>query len=96
MFRPDGVPIRAELAVTLKSSVTFKEEEKDKGGDACRRLWVVKNSDRLDLIAYQTLQDPGFWPQIAMLNGISDPLAFPGASDIGRTLVIPDYKELES
>ncbi|UWX72943.1 peptidoglycan-binding protein LysM [Burkholderia gladioli] len=90
MFLSSGVPVRAELSVTLKSVLTPEEDLRAQGYFNCRRLWQVTENDRLYLIAQRTLGDPGQWRLIAETNGIDDPLNFPRRRDIGRTLVIID------
>jgi hypothetical protein len=94
MFLTTGIPVRADLSVTFKSVVTKEEDAVFKGKEACRQFWPVKSGDRLDLIAYQTLKDPALWRQIATVNKILNPLAFPTKADIGRTIIIPDEKDL--
>jgi contractile injection system tube protein len=90
MFLETGIPVRAELGVTFKSVITTEEDTALRGNEACRKLWTVKSNDRLDLIAHKALKDPRAWRRIAAINDISDPLTFPTAADIGRTIVIPD------
>lgn len=90
MFLSTGVPVRAELAVTFKAALTWQEEAALEGKEACRKLWTVKDGDRLDIIAYTALNDASQWRKVAYANNISDPLAFPSDDDLGRLLVIPD------
>ncbi len=90
LFLSDGTPVRAELNVTFKALVTPEEYAKNMGMDACRKVWIVKSGDRLDLIANKALKDPALWRKIAEENNIDNPLAFPKDSDIGRILIIPD------
>jgi len=90
MFLSAGIPVRAKLTVTFKSVISKEEDAKFKGKEACRKLWIVKSGDRLDLVAYKTLKDPGQWRKIAEANGITNPLSFPTGDDIGKILVIPD------
>ncbi|UYC18437.1 hypothetical protein NRY95_11010 [Xanthomonas campestris pv. phormiicola] len=90
MFLSSGVPVRAELSVTFKSVLTPQEDQHAQGKFNCRRLWQVRENDRLYLIAQRTLGDPEQWRLIAAANGIDDPLNFPTRADIGRLLVIVD------
>jgi nucleoid-associated protein YgaU len=90
LFLSTGIPVRAELEVTFKALVTPEQDLKNKGMDACRKVWTVKSGDRLDLIANETLKDPALWRMIAKENNIDNPLSFPKNSDIGRMLIIPD------
>ncbi|MFM9327201.1 peptidoglycan-binding protein LysM [Paenibacillus mesotrionivorans] len=90
MFLENGVPVRSLLDVTFITNEPDKVVEDNKGLNACRKLWVVKSGDRLDLIAGEALKDPGAWRRIAELNKIANAIGFPGKNDVGRTLVIPD------
>lgn len=90
MFLPSGVPVRADLTVTVKEVLTDAQETRAQGLDNCRRLWTVKGSDRLDSIAYRALGDRSKWRLIADANGIYDPIGFPARRWIGVTIAIPD------
>lgn len=90
MFLDSGIPVRALLSVTFKSVVTKEEDARFKGKEACRKIWTVKSSDRLDLIAHKALKDSALWRRIADANNIVNPLAFPGDKDMGRMLIIDD------
>jgi len=90
MFLETGIPVRAELTFTFKSIATPQEYAEYMGIEACRKVWTVKSSDRLDLIAHRALKDAALWRKIADENNIDDPIAFPQTHDIGKTLVIPD------
>ncbi len=90
MFLENGTPVRSLLDITLISDKPQKQVELDQGKEACRKLWIVKSGDRLDLIASEALKDPLKWRTIATANGIINPFGFPDKNDFGRTLVIPD------
>ena len=90
MFLETGIPVRAELTFTFKSVATPQEYAEYMGIEACRKVWTVKSSDRLDLIAHRALKNAALWRKIADENNIDDPIAFPRTHDIGKTLVIPD------
>lgn len=90
MFLENGTPVRSILDVTFISEEDQRQIFKDMGLVACRKLWIVKSGDRLDLIANEALKDPLKWRKIAEANKIDNPLGFPNKNDIGRTLVIPD------
>ncbi|MCD4797489.1 MAG: hypothetical protein K8R19_00570 [Methanosarcinales archaeon] len=90
MFLETGIPVRAELTFTFKSVATPQEYAEYMGIEACRKVWTVKSSDRLDLIAHKALKNAALWRKIADENNIDDPIAFPQTHDIGKTLVIPD------
>lgn len=90
MFSSLGFPLRADVAVTFTEMASPNDYAEKAGLNACRKLWMVKTGDRLDIIAYATLRDPSQWRAIAEENDIEDPLAFPQAEDVGRRLAIPD------
>lgn len=90
MFLADGTPVRAELTVNFKTEESPEEKQQNRYPEACRKIWIVKGGDRLDLIAHRALKDPNLWRKIAEENDITDPLEFPTIDDIGRTLIIPD------
>lgn len=92
MFLSNGTPVRATVTITLKPSVTAKEILKMQGIEACRKVRIIKEGDRLDLIAAEELKDAHLWRNIAQTNNIRDPLKFPGHEDIGRILIIPDQE----
>jgi hypothetical protein len=77
MFLSDGTPVRSECTLKIRNVVdsTIDDKEaaavkKGRGGKTYR----VKQGDRLDLIAAKELGDASRWAEIAMLNGIDDPL----------------------
>jgi hypothetical protein len=90
MFLSSGIPVRATIEVTFKADMTPAEYSELNGKEQCRKLWVVKAGDRLDLIAYKALNDPSLWGLIARENNIENPLNFPDEKDFGRQLIIPD------
>ncbi len=90
MFLETGIPVRAEVTITLKRVESIEEALKQKGKEACRKLWIVKSGDRLDLVAHRALKDPSQWRKIATANNINAPLTFPTVEDVGITLTIPD------
>jgi ABC-type phosphate transport system ATPase subunit len=90
MFLQDGTPVRATVNITIVPTPMPQQIEKDLGRKACRKIWVVKSGDRLDLISNQVYKDPALWRKIANANNISNPLSFPTIDDVGTTLIIPD------
>jgi hypothetical protein len=90
LFLPNGTPVREELTVSFKSVMTKDEYLKCMGFEACRKTWLVKSGDRLDIIAEKELKNASLWRKIAQENHIDDPLLFPRKEDIGRRIIIPD------
>ena len=91
-FSPAGIPLRAEVSITIKQIRNFIEEKLYGNEGASRKFWTVKSGDRLDLIANDMYSDSTLWRPIAEANAISRPSEFPRPEDIGRTLVIPDER----
>lgn len=90
MFLPNGLPVRARVTVVMKNVQGLKDVLKLNGIEACRKVRVVKEGDRLDLIAAEELKDATKWHIIASVNKIADPLNFPTREDMGKFLIIPD------
>lgn len=90
LFLPNGTPVREELTVSFRSVMTKEEYLKCMGFEACRKTWLVKSGDRLDIIAGKELKNASLWRKIAQENHIDNPLLFPGKEDIGRRIIIPD------
>jgi nucleoid-associated protein YgaU len=91
MFRPNGVPVRAKVTVTLKSAKKDPARQNPtSGGIRPQRRHVLQRGDRLGVIAAREYGDAGYWRQIADFNGISDPFTLP----IGRQILLPAVEEL--
>ncbi len=91
LFLDTGIPVRAELTLTFTGTPTPRQAIDNAGLDNCRKLHLVRSSDRLDMLSYSETGSAARWRDIARANGIEDPLAFPTAGDTGRTLIIPDF-----
>lgn len=87
MFRPDGVPIRAKLSVSLKQYRTVKEQVKDrpKLSPDFDKAYTVVRGDSLSRIAHLLFHDASKWREIAKANDIRDPRRL----QPGMTLTIP-------
>ena len=92
LFMPNGVPARCTLTLTFAATPTARQVVRDAGLDHCRKYAIVRSGDRLDVVAQRETGKPSSWRSIATANGITDPLAFPTFSDLGRTLIIPDME----
>jgi hypothetical protein len=49
------------------------------------RTYTIKEGDRIDLLAQQSLGDFRLWWVIAYINGLDDPLELP----VGKEIVLP-------
>lgn len=87
MFNDQGDVIRARVKISIKSYKTAEEQYRDLDRQSPDRTKtrVIKQGDRLDLIASEEYGDPGEWRTLAAANNIVRPrLLIPG--DI---LIIP-------
>ena len=92
LFLADGTPVRATAKVDLKQATDDKElpgTNPSSRGEGGERGYVVKPSDRLDLIAHQMFGDAKHWRVIARANNLTRPLQLRP----GQLLVIPPTPE---
>lgn len=87
LFRPDGVPLRAKLAVSLKEyrPADVQKRENPTSSPDFEKSYLVQRGDTLGGIAYKVYRDPTRWRAIADANDIRDPRRLP----VGRTLTLP-------
>jgi len=81
MFRPDGVPLRAKLAVALKEyrPVEVQVRERPRSSPDVEKSYTVQRGDSLRSIAYHIYRDPRHWRHLARANAVPDPrLVRPG------------------
>lgn len=77
LFRPDGTPARATLAVAFKQYRTLADQMQDprrESTDKSKRR-VVVGSDALWAVAAREYNDPAQWRHIAAANDLDDPRA---------------------
>ena len=87
LFRPDGVPLRAKLAVSLKEyrPADVQKRQNPTSSPDFEKSYVAQRGDTLSGIAYKAYRDPARWREIADANGIRDPRRLPA----GRNLTLP-------
>lgn len=90
MFLSTGIPVRAEVTVTIKEVLTDDEELDALGLKNCRRLLRVAAGDHVSSIAHRVLGDRTRWRLIADANGIYDPIDFAALGWSGQTIAVPD------
>ncbi len=73
MFKADGTPVRAEVSVTFKQTATTVKRQNPTSYSEARRIWVVREGERLDWIAYQEYGDAAHWHHIADTNDLANP-----------------------
>lgn len=87
LFSPDGVPLRAELSVTLKEFKTLEDqiEQIDFQSPDFTKTHVVQGGETLNLIAHRAYGDSALWRAVAEANDVDDPLAV----EAGTILTLP-------
>jgi nucleoid-associated protein YgaU len=87
LFDPDGVPLRAKLAITLKEyrSVAAQIRANRRSSPDVEKVFVTRLGDTLESVAAAVYRDPARWRDLALANGIDDP------RDLrpGRRLLVP-------
>ncbi|MBN1177974.1 MAG: LysM peptidoglycan-binding domain-containing protein [Anaerolineae bacterium] len=88
LFDPDGTPIRAEATVSLvqqDKTDDFPGSMNPTTRTEARKTRMVRQGERLDVIAYQEYGSAAYWRHLAEANGLSDPRAL----QPGQILSIP-------
>lgn len=78
LFNPDGVPVRAECAITLmkfEDDDSWPKQNPTSGTPAPERSHLMQPGETLDRVAAVELADPTAWRSIARANGIRDPFS---------------------
>jgi hypothetical protein len=76
MFLPDGTPVRARAKVKMKQiEEGLHAPQNPTSRSVPRRVWVVKEGQTLDWIAYKEYGDPALWRYLAQLNDLDHPLS---------------------
>jgi hypothetical protein len=75
LFSPDGVPLRAQLDVTLKEFRPAAQQVADtpRSSPTVEKSYVVRRGDTLSSISAAVYRRPDAWRELARANGISDP-----------------------
>jgi hypothetical protein len=75
LFTPDGIPLRAKLALSLKEyrPVDIQIKETHTASPDFDKTYVAQRGDTLSGISFAVYRDPAFWREIARANGIGDP-----------------------
>lgn len=96
MFRPDGVPVRARVQVTLNEFRNAELEAKEVKRETAdySRLYVVGQGETPSAIAGRVYGNPALWRPITLHNGIDDV----GSLSPGQRLLIPQlpYRDRET
>lgn len=94
LFSPDGVPLRAELTVTLKEFKTLDDQidQIDFQSPDFTKTHVVQRGETLNLIAHRAYGDSALWREVAEANGLDNPLAV----EAGTILTLPPLGPTEA
>ncbi len=90
LFSPEGVPLRAKLAVVLKEyrPIEIQVKQSPKNSPDVNKAYTVRLGDTLSGIAGKVYRDPAAWREIARENGITDPRRL----EPGLTLNLPKLR----
>jgi hypothetical protein len=75
MFKANGTPVRAKVAVKLLQVPEQIKPQNPTSRSESRKIWVVREGQTLDWIAYQEYGDPVYWRHIAETNNLLNPKA---------------------
>jgi nucleoid-associated protein YgaU len=86
LFRIDGTPVRAEVAITITSQADPETGQNPTSHSTnSRRVHQVIEGDSLQSVAFRELGKAAYWRAIAELNAIDDPMRV----SAGTVLLIP-------
>jgi hypothetical protein len=74
LFKGDGTPLRARVKVTFSETATPTAGQNPTTRTESRKVWIVREGESLQWIAYQEYGSPAEWRYIAETNGLDDPL----------------------
>jgi len=75
LFAKNGVPLRAQLDITLKEYRPAREQDLDppRTSPTVEKSYVVRRGDTWDRISAAVYRRPDAWRELARANGINDP-----------------------
>jgi nucleoid-associated protein YgaU len=75
LFDERGVPLRAELTITLKEyrPVAVQAWQHRRSSADVEKTYLVRRGDTITGIAAAVYRDPARWRELALANGITDP-----------------------
>jgi hypothetical protein len=87
LFHQDGVPLRAQLDITLKEFRPAAQQVSDppRSSPSVEKSYVVRRGDTLSSISAAVYRRSDAWRELARANGISDPRELRP----GRVLTVP-------
>jgi hypothetical protein len=91
-FAPDGLPVRAEVSITLHAMhMRLTGTNPTSGGLPGRQATALVEGQNLQTLALDTYGSPAHWRKVAALNGVEDPLRLRP----GTVVYLPDRAELD-
>lgn len=90
LFRPTGMPIRAECTLKLTEVPEARPRQNPTSGSLeAQRVYTVSTGDTLASVAFREYADAALWRALALANDIDDPMRLPP----GTSLLIPPYAD---
>lgn len=74
LFKGDGTPLRAKVKVTFSETAQATPGQNPTTRTEYRKVWVVREGESLQWIAYKEYGDPGQWRFIAETNNLDNPM----------------------
>lgn len=74
LFKADGTPLRARLKVTFCETANPPKPQNPTSRTESRKIWIVREGETLDWIAYKEYGSPAHWRHIAVTNDLDNPL----------------------
>jgi hypothetical protein len=74
MFKGDGTPLRAYVNVSFIQTPKKVAGQNPTSASESRKIWIVREGETLDWIAYQEYGSPAHWRHIAETNDLDNPL----------------------
>ena len=74
LFKGDGTPLRARVTVTFSQTPKKVAKQNPTSASESRKIWIVREGETLDWIAYQEYGSPAHWRHIAETNNLDNPM----------------------
>jgi nucleoid-associated protein YgaU len=74
LFKSDGTPLRAWVNVTFSETPRKQASQNPTTRTESRKIWIVREGETLDWIAYREYGSPAYWRHIAETNALDNPL----------------------
>lgn len=73
LFLESGKPIRAKASLTINEVGEATQAQNPTSRSEARKMWIVREGERLDWIAYREYGDSAQWRHIARTNDLANP-----------------------